>query len=139
MQKQSSAKILIFFYIFLIFWSEFSYLIEDLNLNPFDYARITNVDYTAKLVDEPNSRGKIIVTERLTFDIHAASKYNLFWELWRDLPEAYIDGVKVDYTVNSVKQILKNGDELIYEESPKLYWYDSDYTSSILRSWKMVS
>ena len=130
-----SAKILSKTYI-----DEFSYLFEDLNLNPFDYARITNVDYKAEVVDEPGSNGKIIVTERLTFDIHAASKNNLFWELWRDLPESYIDGVKVDYRVKSVKQILEDGTEIVYKESPKLYWDDSDYTNTSRRIWtkKMV-
>ena len=107
----------------------FNYLTEN-SFNPFDYARITDVDYKAVLVDEPNSEGKVVITERLTFDIHAASKNNLFWELWRDLPESYIDGVKVDYKVNSVKQILDDGSEIIYKESPKLYWDDSDYIDS---------
>lgn len=95
-----------------------------------DYARITDVDYTAIVVDEPESEGKVVVTERLTFDIHAASKGNLFWELWRDLPEDYVDGVKVHYKVNSVKQIMDDGTEIIYEESPKLYWDDYDYVST---------
>ena len=96
-----------------------------------DYARITNLDYKAVLVDEPSINGSVIITERITFDIHAASKNNLFWELWRDLPEDYVDGLKVDYTVNYVKQINDDGSETYYEESPKLYWYDSDYTSPI--------
>lgn len=78
-------------------------------------------------MDEPLGQGKVIITERLTYDIHAASKDNLFWELWRDLPESYIDGQKVYYKVNSVKQILENGKKVIYKESPKLYWNDSDY------------
>ena len=55
--------------------------------NPVDYARITDVEYKAVVVDEPGSMGKIVVTERLTFDIHAFSRNNLFWELWRDLCE----------------------------------------------------
>jgi hypothetical protein len=100
------------------------------NANPFDYARITEVDYKAVIVDEEGGNGKIIVTERLTFDIHAASRNNLFWELWRDLPEDYIDGVKVDYQVNSVKQILPDGQEVIFEESPKLFWDDYDYINT---------
>lgn len=103
---------------------------EDESLNPNDYARITDVEYKAVVVDEPDSEGKVIITERLTFDIHAASKNNLFWELWRDLPEDTIDGVKVYYKVNSVKQILEDGTELIYDESPKLYWDDYDYVST---------
>ena len=94
-----------------------------------DYARITDVEYKAVVLDEPDEGGKILITERLTFDIHAASQYNLFWELWRDLPENYIDGLKVDYKVHSVKQILEDGTEIIYEESDKLYWDDYDYVS----------
>ena len=105
-------------------------VLAEMNWNPFDYARITDVDYKAVLVDEPESQGKVVITERLTFDIHAASKNNLFWELWRDLPENYIDGVKVDYKVNSVKQILDDGSEIIYQESPRLYWEDEDYTDT---------
>ncbi len=96
-----------------------------------DYARITDVDYQAVLIDEPNESGKLIITETLTYDIHAASKDNLFWELWRDLPEDYVDGLKVDYKVNYVKQINKDGSQTVYTESPKLYWEDYDYTSSI--------
>ena len=107
--------------------SQFSYIFEEINLNPNDYARITDVEYTAVVIDEPGSQGKVLITERLTFDVHAASKNNLFYELWRDLPEDYIDGVKVDYTVLSVKQILEDGTEIIYKESPKLYWDDWDY------------
>ena len=94
-----------------------------------DYARITDVEYKAVVMDEPDNNGKILITERLTYDIHADSEYNLFWELWRDLPENYIDGLKVDYKVNSVKQIYPDGTEVIYEESDKLYWDDYDYVS----------
>ena len=97
--------------------------------NPFDYARITEIDYKAKVVDEVGSRGQVVITEKLTFDIHAAFESNLFWELWRDLPEEYIDGVKVEYKVKSVKQIFDDKPPVIYTESRKLYWNDSDYTS----------
>ena len=72
--------------------------------DPNDYARITDIDYKAVLQDEPDNGGNLLVTERITFDVHAASKNNLFWELWRDLPEDYVDGLKVDYQVNYVKQ-----------------------------------
>lgn len=94
-----------------------------------DYARITDVEYKAIVMDEPDNSGKILITERLTFDIHAADEDNPFWELWRELPEDYIDGLKVDYHVNSVKQIYPDGTEVIYEESDKLYWDDYDYVS----------
>ena len=99
--------------------------------NPFDYARVTEVDYKAVVVYEPGSNGKVIITERLTFDIYAFSESNPFWELWRALPEEYIDGVKVEYKVNSVKQIFDDGREpVVFTESPKLYWYDDDYINT---------
>ena len=127
---------LIIFIIAFVFMTLMPTLIEgtdtvsELGLNPYDYARITDVEYRAIVVDEPDSKGKVVITERLTFDIHAASRNNLFWELWRDLPEDYVDGVKVYYKVNSVKQICNDGSEIIYEESPRLYWEDEDYLSS---------
>ena len=106
-------------------------LLEEIDIQlPNDYARITDMEYKAVVVDEPGSQGKIVVTERITFDVHAASRSNGFWELWRDLCENYVDGVKVHYNVNSVKQIMPDGTEILWTESPKLYWYDSDYTSS---------
>ena len=126
--------ILIYIFIFGIMFSGpfidlFAGFFNESNWNPFDYARITEVDYKAVLVDQPGSMGKVIVTERLTFDIHAASKDNLFWELWRDLPEKYVDGVKVSYKVNSVKQVFDDGQApKIYTPSSKLYWNDSDFT-----------
>ena len=99
--------------------------------NPFDYARITEIDYKAVVVDEPESRGKVVITERLTFDIHAFSRDNLFWELWRDLPEEYVDGVKVDYRVISVRQVFDDGREpVVFTESPKLYWDDYDFINT---------
>ena len=93
-----------------------------------DYARITDVEYQAIILDEETNGGSAHITERLTFDVHAARKDNLFWELWRALPEQTIDGLRVDYEILSVKQINPDGTEIVYEESPKLYWYDSDYT-----------
>lgn len=97
--------------------------------NPFDYARITDVEYKAVLLDEPENSGNLLITERLTYDIHAASKNNLFWELWRDLPESTLDGLKIDYDVLSVKEIDENGNAIPYRESSKLYWDDSDYVN----------
>ena len=101
---------------------------SEINLNPWDYARITDVDYKAVLIDDKyGDNGKIRVTEKLTFDIHAFSKGNLFWELWRALPEKYEDGVKVDYNVISVKEILPDGSYRPYKEARKIYWYDREY------------
>ena len=114
----------------LVIFMLFGDLIEESNMNPLDYTRITDVDYRAVVVDEPEGNGKMVVTERLTFDIHAASQSNRFWELWRDLSEEYIDGVKVEYQVNSVKQLLADGSEVVYQESPRLYWEDYDFMST---------
>lgn len=120
-------------YLYVFFFALFSTVLPDIfeetSINPMDYARITDVEYTATLIDEPGSHGKIRVKERLTFDIHAASEDNLFWELWRDLCEDYVDGVKVDYNVLSVKQIMPDGSKVVFPESRKLYWDDSDYTT----------
>ena len=44
-----------------------------------DYARITDVSYKAVVVDEPGCEGKIMITERLTFDVHADTEDNLYW------------------------------------------------------------
>ena len=120
--------LLIFFYPFFSIFVSYNPE-ESTGFN--DYARITDVDYKAVLVDEDGEGGKVIITEQLTYDVHAASSNNLFWELWRDLPEDYVDGLKIDYQVNYVKQLNADGTETIYTESPKLYWDDSDYTSSI--------
>ena len=94
-----------------------------------DYARITDVEYKAVVVDEPGDGGKVVITERITFDIHAASASNGFWELWRDLCEDDVDGLRVKYKVNSVKQIMPDGTAIEWAESPKLYWDDYDYIS----------
>lgn len=131
--RNISPPVILFFSITFILFA--LYISEnglpELNLNnPFDYARITDVEYKAVVVDEPDQKGKVIITERLTFDIHASSKNNLFWELWRDLPEQNVDGVMVDYKVNSVKQIYPDGRVQVYDESPKLYWDDYDYVKT---------
>lgn len=113
-----------------------------------DYARITDVDYKAVLVDEKTefttdsdydrygyyigtvgSQSKVVVTETITFDVRAASKDNLFWELWIGLGEEEIDGLRRTYKVNSVKEVLPDGTKISWEESPQLYWDDEDYAS----------
>ena len=120
----------IFLFSIIEFISDFSYAYDSEESTGFnDYARITDIDYKAVLVDEPGEGGKVVITERLTYDIHAASQDNLFWELWRDLPGDEVDGLKVDYKVNYVKHINDDGSVINYSGSPKLYWDDSDYVS----------
>lgn len=111
---KKSAIFVILFYLFAIFSPSIIeylfYLKENVSFNPNDYARITDVDYTAVVDDSsPLSKGKVQVTELLTFDVHAASTNNKFWELWRDLVETEVDGIKVSYNVNYVNQVLPDG------------------------------
>ena len=125
--RRKSSFVLLFFILVVIF----ALIVPDEDgeylWNPFDYARITGLDYWAVVVDEPGSDGKVVITERVTFDVHAMSRNNLFWELWRDLPEEYVDGVKIDYRVNSVRQVFEDGSYVTFLESPKLYWDDNDF------------
>lgn len=132
MKKIITYIVVIYAFIFLIAFSEGAF--EDISLNPNDYARITDVEYKAVVMDEPDSEGSVLITEKITFDVHAASQNNPFWELWRDLPEDYVDGVKVDYTVHSVNQILEDGTVVPWERSPQLYWEDEDYVRS---NWRL--
>ncbi len=125
--------------IFLVYLLE-GYTLEDfgiteLNLNPNDYCNLTDIDYTAILHDDPNGNANVEITEYLTFDVHAAFKSNPFRELWRELPEDYVDGLKVTYDVKSVTQILDNGEEIPYLETPKMYWEDWDYTENATKRW----
>jgi len=131
--------LLIIFYIFMLLASE-GYTLEDFGiegftLNPNDYCHITDVDYTAVLHDDPDGKANVEITEYLTFDVHADSKFNTYKELWRELPEDYVDGVRVTYDVKSVTQILDNGEEIPYLETPKMYWEDEDYTLSATKRW----
>ena len=97
---------------------------------PDSSVQVVAVDYKAVVADEPDGRGKIIITEQLTFETFGTNENNNIWELWRALPEEYVDGVKVEYNVLSVKQIFEDGTYQIYTESPKLYWYDNDYINT---------
>lgn len=125
----------VFFYFFIIVFSAVINYENTESTDSNDYARITEAEYIAQLTDTSESSGNVIVTERLTFDVHAASKDNLFWELWRALPEDYEGGLTIDYDVLSVKQILDDK-EIIYMESPQLYWDDEDYISEALGPYK---
>ncbi len=135
--KRMLLPLLFIIIIFLAEFGELLYDLEDLdiNLNPFDYCNLTDVDYTAVLHDDPDGTAKVSITEYLTFDVHAASKANPFRELWRELPEDDVDGVHVSYNVHSVKQVLKDGSEIEYKNTPKMYWEDEDYTQSSTYRW----
>ena len=137
---QKSAPFLFFIFIMILSLISEGYTLEDfgldgVTLNPNDYCHLTDVDYTAILHDDSNGKANVEITEYLTFDVHAASKSNLFKELWRELPEDYVDGVKVTYDVKSVTQILENGTEIPYTMTNKMYWEDEDYTRSATKRW----
>ncbi len=130
------------FFILLIFlylvsegytWEDFG--LDGFSLNPNDYCNLTDIAYTAILHDDPNGNARVEITEYLTFDVHAGSKSNTYKELWRELPEEYVDGLKVTYDVESVTQILDNGQEIPYLETSKMYWEDSDYTQNSTMRW----
>ena len=108
---------------------------EELSLNPNDYCNLTDVDYTAILHDDPTGKANVEITEYLTFDVHASSKSNTFKELWRELPEDKVDGLKVTYDVKSVTQIKDDGTEIPYLETSKMYWEDEDYTTDSTMRW----
>ena len=137
--RQSAPLLMVVLLIFLSFVSE-GYTWEDFgldgfSLNPNDYCNLTDVEYTAVLHDDPSGNANVEITEYLTFDVHASSRSNTYKELWRELPEEYVDGLKVTYDVESVTQILNNGQEIPYLETSKMYWEDSDYTQSSTMRW----
>ena len=119
--------------LFILFLSEAYTFLEDFgfSLNPNDYCNLTDVEYTAVLHDDSS----VEITEYLTFDVHASSKSNTYKELWRELPEDYVDGLKITYDVKSVTQILDDGTELPYLETSKMYWEDYDYTINATQRW----
>lgn len=102
-------------------------IIADMQINPFHHARITDIEYRAVLEDDNIMETTVHVTERVTFDVHASSRNNLYWELWRDLSEDYIDGKRTEYEIKSVAQIDSDGEKTYWPESYKLYWEESDY------------
>ncbi len=134
------APFLIYMFIFfmILLFEGFSleeFGFEGFNLNPNDYCNLTDVEYTAILHDDENGKANVEITEYITFDVHASSKYNTYKELWRELPEDIVDGQKVDYDVESVTQILSDGTEVPYLETSKMYWEDEDFTPSGTMCW----
>lgn len=97
------------------------------------YVHITNLDFKATIVDEKSGdKGKVLITERITYDVHARNRNDKFWEFWRDLPEETVDGVKTTYSVKSVKQITPDGQpDIVFSQASQLFWDDSDYISTL--------
>jgi len=91
-----------------------------------DYVRLTDINYSAVV----NSDGSVSVTEKVTYDVHAARKNNAMWELWVGLPELY-DEYKFTYEIESVTRLTVNGqsDYLVFGEAAMLYWDDIDFAT----------
>lgn len=118
--------------------AEFGYVFEYVDLTPWEYQKLTDVDAEMVLIDESGVGSKVIVTERVTFDVHQSSKDDLCYELWRDLIEQEVDGLRLDYNVLSVSQVMDDGslkefrecsdDEWNYYEVDELTgtWYHSE-------------
>lgn len=100
----------------------YSYVLEYVDLSPWDYQKLTDVEARYELIDEEGDYTKVLVTERITFDVHQASKNDLCYELWLDLPEQEVDGLTLDYTVISVSQIMDDGTIKKFSECNDYYW-----------------
>ncbi len=72
MTKKKLDAIIIAFIFLVMLLPGLPALFAGISSDENDYARITDVEYKAVVVDEPDSEGKVIITERLTFDVHAA-------------------------------------------------------------------
>ncbi len=97
--------------------SRYSYALEYVDFSPWDYQKLTDIDAEMVLIDDPMEGSKVLVTERVTFDVHQVSKNDLCYELWLDLPEQVVDGLTLDYTVLSVKEVLPDGSLKEYQKS----------------------
>ncbi len=111
--------------IFLILFPllmEYSYALEYVDLSPWDYQKLTDVEAQMVLLDDDKNRGTVLVTETVTFDVHQSSENDLCYELWRDLPEQEVDGLDLDYTVLTVCQVMDDGSVVELEECSYSDW-----------------
>lgn len=108
--------------IIAIFAGQYGYLFDYIDLSPWDYQKLTDVE--AQIIyDDDSSRGtKAMVVERVTFDVHQSSKDDLCYELWRDLIEQEVDGLRLDYDVLSVHQVMDDGSLMELEECSSYEW-----------------
>ena len=80
MKTFKAILVLILIYAILLFGAFQTELIEPEYISlANDYARITDVDYKAIMLDnEDAGGGKALIKEIITFDVHAASENNLY-------------------------------------------------------------
>ena len=101
---------------------EYGYIFEYVDLSPWDYQKLTNVESQIIYNDESSHGTKATVVERVTFDVHQSSKDDLCYELWRDLIEEEVDGLRLDYDVLSVHQVMDDGSLVELEECSSYDW-----------------
>ncbi len=133
--EKLTGRIMIGFFLLILlipFLSQYTYALEYVDLSPWDYQRLTDIEAHMELMDESDEGSKVRVTELVTFDVHQSSEDDLCYELWRDLPEQEVDGLTLDYTVISVKEVLPDGSMKDYKESYQLdaNKYNASYHSN---------
>lgn len=101
---------------------EYGYVFEYVDLTPWEYQKLTDVESQMVLVDDENQGSKVMVIERVTFDVHQSSQDDLCYELWRDLIEQEVDGLRLDYSVLSVSQVMDDGSLVPLEECSDYDW-----------------
>ncbi len=117
------------------FFAKFGYVFEYVDLSPWDYQKLISVDATYELLDDEDHRGgKVLVTEQVTFDVHQANRGDLCYELWLDLPEQDIDGLRQDYKILSVAEIKDDGTRVEYDECSD-YWWDNYEVDELSGTW----
>ena len=75
-----------------------------------DDSTLSKVEYKAILLDEPETRNSLLVTERLSYESGVGNDGNNLATLRRELPNNFIDNVTIFYYKNYVKKI-GNGTE----------------------------
>lgn len=112
---------------FLSMFSEYTYMLKYIDLTPWNHQKITDVEAEIELIDEEDLGTKVLVTEKLTFEVHQASKNDLCYVLWKNIPERMSGKPRLTYEIISVKQIMDDGTEIPFTESSTPYKYDSEY------------
>ncbi len=112
--------------VILYFYLEYGYILDYIDLSPWDYQKLTEVE--AQIIyDDASAHGtKATVIERVTFDVHQANEDDLCYELWRDLIEEEVDGLRLDYNVLSVHQVMDDGSLVELDECSNYDWNNCD-------------
>ena len=112
--------------VIIYFVLEYGYIFDYIDLSPWDYQKLTSVEAQIIYDDESDGGTKARVVERVTFDVHQANEDDLCYELWRDLIEEEVDGLRLDYNVLSVHQVMEDGSLVELEECGSIEWERSE-------------